>query len=152
MSRGGDCAKVTTDDAAKGGRRRRQPSNGGLESETEEVRRRLLLVAFLASLGFFSMAAPARAQLASPPQLTSAGTWVGQVVGHGNHLDYVGSPCSIESEVCAAFIARYLIVPTTAQAFFALQSSIGENAALTGRLLPVNVGEHQGVLLVSSVS
>ena len=116
------------------------------------MRRRLLLVAFLVGLGVFSVAAPAGAQVTSAPQLTSVGTWVGQIVPHENHLDYVGSPCPIESEVCAAFIARYLIVPTTAQAFFALRSSAGGTAALTGRLLPVTFGEHQGVLFVSSVS
>ncbi|MCA1703699.1 MAG: hypothetical protein LC808_10745 [Actinobacteria bacterium] len=122
------------------------------ESGTEAMRRRLLLVAFLVGLGFFHVAAPARAQVTSRPQLTSPGTWVGEVVVHENHLDYVGSPCPIETEICAAFIARYLIVPTTAQAFFALQSSVGGTAALTGRLLPVSFGEHHGVLFVSAVS
>ena len=116
------------------------------------MRRRLLMVAFLVGLGFLSMAAPARAQVTSPPQFTSVGTWVGEIVAHGNHLDYVGSPCPIESDFCAAFIARYRVVPTTAQAFLALRSSVGETAALTGRLLPVSSGEHQGVLFVSSVS
>ena len=87
------------------------------------------------------------------PAATDLGGYrVGQIVSHQNHLDYVGSPCPIESEVCAAFIARYLIVPTTTQAFFALQSSVGETAALTGRLVSVSFGEHHGVLFVSSVS
>ena len=116
------------------------------------MRRAVLLVACLVGLSVLSVAAPARAQVTSPPQLTSTGTWVGQIVAHEGHLDYVGSPCPIETEVCAAFIARYRIVPTTVQAFFALQSSVGATAALTGRLLPVAFGQHHGVLLVAAVS
>lgn len=116
------------------------------------MRRVLVLVACLIGVGVFSVAAPARAQVTSPPQLTSTGTWVGQIVAHEGHLDYVGSPCPIEAEVCAAFIARYLIVPTTAQAYFSLQSRVGGTAALTGRLLPVSFGQHHGVLFVSAVS
>ena len=116
------------------------------------MRRGLLFVACLVGVGVLSLTAPAQAQVTPVPRLTPTGTWVGQIVSHEGHLDYVGSPCPIETEVCAAFIARYLIVPTTAQAFFALQSSVGETATLTGRLLPASFGVHHGVLFVSAVS
>ena len=139
-------------DAVVGGRRRPELSDGGLRKRDEAMRRGLALVACLVGLGVLSLAAPARAEVATSPQLTSTGTWVGEVVRHEGHVDYVGSPCPIEAEVCAAFIARYLIVPTTAQAFFAVRSSVGGTAALTGRLLPVGFGEHHGILFVSAVS
>ena len=114
--------------------------------------RKGLVLACLVGLGALSLAAPAQAEVTTPPQLTSTGTWVGQIVSHEGHVDYVGSPCPIEAEVCAAFIARYLIVPTTAQAFFALRSSVGGTAALRGKLLPKGFGEHHGILFVSAVS
>lgn len=71
---------------------------------------------------------------------------------HAGHLDYVGSPCPVEAEVCAEFVARYRIVPTTPQAYFALADAAGGEAALTGRLVTLPFGEHHGILFVSSVS
>jgi hypothetical protein len=99
----------------------------------------------------FSMGAPARAQVTTPP-LSTTGTWIGEVVAHDGHFDYVGSPCPVEVEVCAGFIARYRIVPTTVQAFFALPLVAGRTAVLTATLRPVAFGQHQGILLVSAVS
>ncbi len=116
------------------------------------MRRAAVLMACLVGLSLFAVASPAGAQVATPPFEVSTGTWVGQVVAHEGHLDYVGSPCPIEAEVCAAFIARYLIVPTTAQAFFALASEVGGTATLRGTLLPISFGEHHGILFVSAVS
>lgn len=115
------------------------------------MHRRLLLVACLVGLSVFGVGTPATADVMTPGQLSSTGTWVGQVVRHEAHLDYVGRPCPVEVDVCATFVARYMIVPTTAQAFFALQSAAGGRARLRGSLLPATFGPHQGFLFVSAV-
>lgn len=116
------------------------------------MRRALLLVTCLLCLSVFGVGAPAQAEVTAPAQLTSTGTWVGEVVRHGGHFDYVGRPCPVEVDICAQFIARYLIVPTTAQAFLALPSSAGGTARLRARLRPTSFGEHHGILFVSAVS
>ena len=113
------------------------------------MRRHLLRVGCVVGLSLFLLASPAAAQVGTG---TETGTWVGQVVVHGGHFDYVGSPCPIEAEVCAEFVARYRIVPTTRQAFFALREAAGGEAALTGMLLTRSFGEHHGILFVSRVS
>lgn len=77
-------------------------------------------------------------------------TWVGQVERHGRHYDYVGSPCA-EGEVCAQYVARYRIVPTTRQAARALRRVEGQSARLTGRLGSSRELDHQGRLMVSRV-
>ena len=79
------------------------------------------------------------------------GTWVGSVERHGSHYDYVGSPCPVEAEVCAAFVARYRIVPLTRQARNALAEAAGGAATLEGFLVPRGDGTHQGLLFVSEV-
>ncbi len=114
------------------------------------MRRHLLLAAPLIVLSLLFGASPAAAQVPTTTQET--GTWVGAVVPHGTHFDYVGRPCPVEAEVCAEFVARYLIVPTSRQALFALADVAGGEAALTGRLVTFSFGEHHGVLFVSAVS
>ena len=113
------------------------------------MRRHLLLAACAVALSLFLTAGPAGAQAGT---VGETGTWVGQVVPHGGHFDYIGSPCPIEAEVCAQFIARYRIIPTTRQAYFALAQVAGGEAALTGRLVVLSFGEHHGILFVSHVS
>ena len=112
------------------------------------MRRALLLVASVIGLVILP-AAPAASQVPTVGQET--GTWVGQVVPHGSHFDYVGLPCPVEAEVCIQIEVRYLLVPTTRQAYVALAEASGGDAALTGRLLTIPIGEHQGILFVSSV-
>jgi hypothetical protein len=77
-------------------------------------------------------------------------TWTGMVERHGRHYDYAGSPCA-EGEVCAQYVARYRIVPTTRQAARALRRADGQSARLTGRLTPSRESDHQGRLMVSRV-
>ena len=79
------------------------------------------------------------------------GTWVGAVERHGTHFDYVGRPCPVEAEVCAAFVARYRIVALTREARAALAAADGGTATLEGFLVPRGDGPHQGLLFVSSV-
>ena len=110
-----------------------------------------MLVACMVGLSLLGGTVGAGAQVQGPP-VTQAGTWVGEVVRHDGHFDYVGSPCPIEAEVCILSIARYLIVPTTAQAAQALPRVAGARATLAGRLLPLSAGAHQGILLVSGVA
>ena len=80
-----------------------------------------------------------------------SGTWVGAVEQHGAHYDYVGRPCPVEAEVCAAFIARYRIVPLTRQARAELSAASGGTATLEGFLVPRGDGTHHGLLFVSEV-
>ncbi len=79
------------------------------------------------------------------------GTWVGAVEQHGAHLDYVGRPCPVEVEVCAAFVARYRIVPVTREARRQLPGAVGGTAALGGFLVPRGDGTHHGLLFVYDV-
>jgi hypothetical protein len=87
---------------------------------------------------------------ADPPDRRQRKTWVGQVERHGRHHDYVGSPCA-EGEICAQYVARYRIVPTTRQAARGLRRAAGQSARLTGRLVPSREPDHQGRLMVSRV-
>lgn len=111
------------------------------------MRRALLVVTSFVGVCLFAVAAPVEAQVA-----TTTGTWVGEIVVHRGHLDYVGSPCPVEAEVCAEFIARYRLVPRTRQALVALRSAVGGTATFTATLVPVSFGEHHGILLVSAVT
>ena len=77
------------------------------------------------------------------------GTWVGTVERHGSHYDYVGRPCPVEAEVCAAFVARYRIVPITREARNDLAAAAG--GTLEGFLVPRGDGTHHGLLFVSDV-
>jgi hypothetical protein len=95
-------------------------------------------------------AAPAAADPADRSERRERKTWVGQVERHGRHFDYVGSPCP-EGEICAQYVARYRIVPTTWQAARALRRAEGQSARLTGRLFPSRDPDHQGRLMVSRV-
>ena len=79
------------------------------------------------------------------------GTWVGTVERHGSHYDYVGSPCPVEAEVCAAFVARYRIIPITREARNDLAAAAGGTATLEGFLVPRGDGTHHGLLFVSDV-
>ena len=79
------------------------------------------------------------------------GTWVGAVEQHGSHFDYVGRPCPVEAEVCAAFVARYRIVPVTRQARAALPAAAGGTATLEGFLVLRGDGTHHGLLFVYDV-
>ena len=79
------------------------------------------------------------------------GTWVGAVEQHGSHFDYIGRPCPVEAEVCAAFVARYRIVPVTRQARAALPAAAGGTATLEGFLVLRSDGVHHGLLFVSDV-
>jgi hypothetical protein len=87
---------------------------------------------------------------ADPPERRQRKTWVGQVERHGRHYDYVGSPCA-DGEVCAQYIVRYRIVPTTRQAARGLRRAEGHSARLTGRLVSSREPDHQGRLMVSRV-
>ncbi|HEX2047190.1 MAG TPA: hypothetical protein VHF27_05465 [Acidimicrobiales bacterium] len=79
------------------------------------------------------------------------GTWVGRVERHGAHFDYVGRPCPVEAEVCAAFVARYRIVPLTREARTDLPAAAGGTATLEGFLVPRGDGTHHGLLFVSEL-
>jgi hypothetical protein len=80
-----------------------------------------------------------------------SGTWVGTVEAHAGHFDYVGRPCPVEVEFCAAFIARYRIVPLTREARTALAEAEGGTATLEGFLVSLGDGTHHGVLFVWTV-
>ena len=116
------------------------------------MRRLLLLVAGLLGVCLLGMGTPATAQVTGPPSAGQTGTWVGQVVAHDGHFDYVGSACPIEAEFCIQILVRYRIAPVTAQAMRALPAVAGHTAALTGRLVPLAAGPHNGVLFVSHVA
>jgi hypothetical protein len=111
----------------------------------------VLALTALMLLGGVHAAPAATAQATQNVTLGETGTWVGDVVRHGSHFDYVGRPCPVEVDVCAEFVARYRIVPVTAQAFLALPTVAGGPARLTGRLLTYSDAEHQGILFVSRV-
>jgi hypothetical protein len=87
---------------------------------------------------------------AAPLERRARKTWVGQVERHGRHYDYVGSPCA-EGEVCAQYIVRYRVVPTTRQAARGLRRAEGHGARLTGWLVSVRAPGHQAGLMVSRV-
>jgi hypothetical protein len=112
----------------------------------------LLLVAFFIGLFLAGSVSPAGAAVTTPPIAGEAGTWIGQVVPHEGHFDYVGSPCPVEAELCAEFVARYRIAPVTPQAARALPAVAGGRAALTGWLVPLSAGPHHGVLFVTRVA
>ena len=116
------------------------------------MRRLPLLVAGVLGMCLLGMGTPATAQVTAPPIAGQTGTWVGQVVRHDGHFDYVGSPCPIEVDFCIQIEVRYRIAPVTAQAIRALPTVAGQTAALTGRLLPLSAGPHAGVLFVSHVA
>lgn len=116
------------------------------------MRRLFALVVCVVGLSLVTGATPASAQVVTPPVVGNTGTWVGQVERHAGHFDYVGSACPIEADFCIQIIARYRIVPTTAQAALALPRVAGGQATLSGRLLPLNDGTHMGLLFVSRVS
>ncbi len=105
-----------------------------------------LLVAMVLTAGVLAGAATS-----ASAETREWGTWVGAVEHHGSHLDYVGRPCPVEAEVCAAFVARYRIVPVTRQARSDLPAAAGETATLEGFLVPRGDGTHQGLLFVSEV-
>lgn len=112
-----------------------------------------LLVALLAVLGV--LIAPAAAASSAPTveqDGTISGTWEGQVERHGDHFDYIGSPCPIESEVCITVVVTYEIVPTTDQAREALPTVAGQRAELVGTLHKNGDEEHDGTLFVEHVS
>ena len=116
------------------------------------MRRLLLLVACVMGMCILGVSTPATAQVTAPPIAGPTGTWVGQVVPHDGHFDYVGSPCPIEVDFCIAIEVRYRIAPVTPQAIRALPTVAGRTAALTGRLVPLAAGPHAGVLFVSHVA
>ncbi len=106
---------------------------------------RVLAAAALVGALLIGMASPASAET------REWGTWVGAVQHHGTHLDYVGRPCPVEVDICAAFIARYRIVPVTRQARAELADAAGGHVALEGFLVPRGDRGHQGVLFVYDV-
>ncbi len=114
--------------------------------------RRLLLLVACTGMCLLGMGTPATAQVTASPIAIQTGTWVGQVVPHDGHFDYVGSSCPIEVDFCIAIEVRYRIAPVTAQAIRALPTVAGHTAALTGQLLPLSAGPHHGVLFVSHVA
>ncbi len=116
------------------------------------MRRLGLLVACVMGIWVLGVATPATAEVTAPPIAGETGTWIGQVVPHAGHFDYVGSPCPIEAEFCIAIEVRYRIAPLTAQSLRALPTVAGQTAALTGRLVPLTAGPHAGVLFVSHVA
>jgi hypothetical protein len=95
-------------------------------------------------------AGPAAADPPEREERRQRQTWVGQVERHGRHYDYVGSPCA-EGQICAQYVARYRIVPTTWQAARGLRRAAGHNARLNGLLLPFRDPDHQGRLMISRV-
>ena len=106
---------------------------------------RVLAAAALVGALLVGMASPASAET------RERGTWVGAVERHGTHFDYVGRHCPIEAEVCAAFIARYRIIPVTRQARAELADAEGGHAALEGFLVPRGDRDHHGLLFVYDV-
>ncbi|MCA1692807.1 MAG: hypothetical protein ABR540_15800 [Acidimicrobiales bacterium] len=89
---------------------------------------------------------------ASAAPARQSGTWVGVVEQHGNHFDYVGRPCPVEVEVCAAFVARYRIVPVSRAARQALPEVSGGTARLEGVLVTRGDRVHHGILFVAHVA
>ncbi len=106
---------------------------------------RFLVVIVLAAGVLVGAGSPASAQA------RQRGTWVGAVEQHGAHYDYVGRPCPVEVEVCAAFVARYRIVPVTREAWRELPGAAGGTAALEGFLVTRADRVHHGVLFVYDV-
>lgn len=78
-------------------------------------------------------------------------TWVGQVLRHGRHFDYQGSPCPTSAEACIKMLAQFRIVPLTPQAAAGLRRVSGGSARLVGYHSPASDGEHNGVLSVRRV-
>ena len=78
-------------------------------------------------------------------------TWAGQVLRHSHHFDYQGSACPTSAEACIKILARYRIVPLTAQAAAGLRRAAGGSAKLFGYQTPASGGEHNGVLYVRRV-
>lgn len=85
-------------------------------------------------------------------ETTQKGTWHGMVEDHGDHFDYVGSPCPVQADYCIQVIVNYRIVPLTRQAAMALPRVAGKTAKLTGELDSTGDGEHQGTLYVRRVT
>jgi hypothetical protein len=128
---------------------RSSPGKDDPHSDVEVFMRGLTRVLAAVLLTGGVLAGPAATASA---ETTEHGTWVGAVERHGTHFDYVGRPCPVEAEVCAAFIARYRIVPLTREARTALAAAAGGTAALEGFLVPRGDGAHQGLLFVYSVN
>lgn len=112
-----------------------------------------ILIALLAALTvLISPTAWAGPDQGAAPRATSVSrTWVGQIAPHDVHFDYVGSPCSIETNFCIQTIARYRIVPITGQAQEVLPSMSGRRAQLQGTLDQRRDGTHQGTMFVERV-
>ncbi len=108
------------------------------------------LVRFLATM-LLTAGVLAGAATSASAETREWGTRVGTVERHGTHYDYVGRPCPVEAEVCAAFVARYRIVPLTREARNDLSAAAGGTATLVGFLVPRGDGTHQGLLFVSDV-
>ena len=89
---------------------------------------------------------------ASQETTTESGTWRGTIQQHGDHYDYVGSPCPTQSEFCIQVIVTYRIVPVTRQAAMALPRVEGRTARLVGELDSTGDEEHQGTLYVTRVT
>ena len=90
---------------------------------------------------------------ATPAERAAPATksWVGQVQRHHGHFDYVGRPCAESEDVCADYVARYRISPTTRQAERGLRRAAGGWARLRGEFFPARDAGHQGRLEVSRV-
>jgi len=112
---------------------------------------RLRFLAIAALLVVALTAAPAGA-VPSATGKHRSDTWVGQVLRDGRHFDYQGSTCPESAEACIKMLARFRIVPLTAQAAAGLRLVQGGKARLVGYHSPASDGEHNGVLYVRRVS
>lgn len=110
----------------------------------------MALVAALATAGAGPLAAVSPAAAGAMP--ADEKTWVGDVMRHGRHYDYLGRSCAIEdSEPCPEYTVKYGIVPTTAQAARALARVDGTRARLIGHKEALRKPGHSGMLMVSEV-
>jgi hypothetical protein len=96
-------------------------------------------------------AGPATATTSTADERHRSDTWVGQVLRHRRHFDYQGSYCPTSAEACIKILARFRVVPLTAQAAAGLRRVAGGSAKLTGYRAPASDGEHNGILYVRRV-
>ena len=111
---------------------------------------RIRTLAIAALLILVLTAGPATAA-SSKSERRKYDTWAGQVLRHKHHFDYQGSACPTSAEACIKILAKYRIVPLTAQAAVGLRRVAGGSAKLVGYQTPASGGEHNGILYVRRV-
>jgi hypothetical protein len=106
-------------------------------------------------LWFLAVAAVALSALVAAPATAATDkgddVWVGQIVRHNRHFDYLGSACPTSAGMCIKILANYRVVALNSKAATGLRRAAGGRAKLVGYRAPAPNKNHNAVLYVRRV-